>query len=189
MSPKKKKSQRAAGDDLERLDATPERLTRAREAGQHAERGVDRLRRILDPFDVMRSTRALAPHDPKLNDIRWLIGEALRRVHRRADLDALRAAPLDRVGGAGQPGPRSGLPASEIALHARDKLHAAEQAAGPAAWPVLVRVVIEGASLRDCRRLAPEIATPWRADAVLADRLRVALDRLGGLLGVTARGR
>jgi len=59
----------------------------------------------------------------------------------------------------------------------------------PAAWPVLVRVVIEGASLRDCRRLAPEIATPWRADAVLADRLRVALDRLGGLLGVTARGR
>jgi hypothetical protein len=172
-----------------RLDATPERLVRAAEAGHKVERGADKLRRLVDAFDVMRSTRALAPHDPRLNDIRWLIGEALRRVHRRADLDALRAAPLDRVGGAGQPGPRSGLPASEIALHARDKLHAAEQAAGPAAWPVLVRVVIEGASLRDCRRLAPEIATPWRADAVLADRLRVALDRLGGLLGVTARGR
>jgi hypothetical protein len=62
----------------------------------------------------MRSTRALAPHDPRLNDLRWLIGEALRRLHRRADLDALRAVPLDRVGAAAH-GPRSGLPASEIA--------------------------------------------------------------------------
>ena len=64
MSAKKKKSQRAPAGDLERLDATPERLTRAREAGQSTERGVDRLRRILDPFDVMRSTRALAPTIP-----------------------------------------------------------------------------------------------------------------------------
>jgi len=31
----------------------------------------------------------------------------------------------------------------------------------------------------------PEIATPWRADAVLADRLRVGLDRLASG-GVTA---
>ncbi|MGD0185291.1 MAG: hypothetical protein ABSC25_08570 [Roseiarcus sp.] len=50
--------------DRERLDATPERLARAAEAGQGSERGADRLRRMLDPFDVMRSTRALAPHDP-----------------------------------------------------------------------------------------------------------------------------
>jgi len=147
------------------------------------------LRRLVDPFDIMRSTRALAPHDPRLNDLRWLIGEALRRLHRRADLDALRAAPLDRVGGAAAPGPRSGLPASEIALHARDKLRAAAALAGPAAWPVLTRVVIEGAPLRDCRRLVPEIATPWRADAVLADRLRVGLDRLGEVVGVAAGGR
>jgi hypothetical protein len=171
--------------DSERLDATPERLARASEAGQAVERGVDKLRRLVDPFDVMRSTRALAPHDPRLNDLRWLVGEALRRLHRRADLDALRAVPLDRIG-AGAHGPRSGLPASEAALHARDKLHAAEERAGPAAWPILMRVVVEGASLRDCRRLAPEIVTPWRADAILADRLRVALDRLGELLGVTA---
>jgi hypothetical protein len=32
----------------------------------------------------------------------------------------------------------------------------------------------------------PEIVTPWRADAVVTDRLRVALDQLGDLLGVTA---
>jgi hypothetical protein len=172
-----------------RLDATPERLARAAEAGQKIERDADKLRRLVDPFDVMRSTRALAPHDPRLNDLRWLIGEALRRLHRRADLDALRAAPLDRVGGAVAPGPRSGLPASEIALHARDKLRAAEAEVGPAAWPLLIRVVVEGARLSDCRRLTPEIVTPWRADAVLADRLRVGLDRLGEVVGVTARRR
>ena len=175
---------RAQGES-DRLDATPERLARAAEAGQRSERGADKLRRLVDPFDVMRSTRALAPHDPRLNDLRWLIGEALRRLHRRADLDALRAVPLDRVGAAAH-GPRSGLPASEIALHARDKLRAAAALAGPAVWPVLTRVVIDGARLSDCRRLVPEIATPWRADAVLADRLRVGLDRLGEAVGVTA---
>lgn len=185
MSAKKKKSQRAPAGDLERLDATPERLTRAREAGQSAERGVDRVRRILDPFDVMRSTRALAPHDPKLNDIRWLTGEALRRVHQRANLDALRAVAPDGLGVTGF-GPRSGLPLSEIALHARDKIRAAEQKAGPAAWPIVTRVVIEGSGVRDCRGFVPEVVTPWRADAVVTDRLRVALDQLGELLGVTA---
>ena len=138
--------------DSERLDATPERLARAREAGQAVERGVDKLRRLVDPFDVMRSTRALAPHDPRLNDLRWLIGEALRRLHQRAELDALRAVPLDRIG-AGAHGPRSGLPAGEAALHARDKLRAAEERAGPAAWPVLMRVVVEGA--RFARMPAP----------------------------------
>jgi len=186
MSLKARKSRRAAENvDGERLDATPERLTRAREAGQSAERGVDRLRRILDPFDVMRSTRALAPHDPKLNDIRWLVGEALRRVHQRAQLDQLRAVAPDGIGKTGF-GPRSGLPASEAALHAREKIRAAEQMAGPAAWPVVARIVIEGSGVRDCRGLVPEIVTPWRADAVIADRLRVALDALGELLGVTA---
>jgi hypothetical protein len=183
MSAKARKA-RSAGDS-ERLDATPERLARAQEAGQSAERGVDRLRRILDPFDVMRSTRALAPHDPKLNDIRWLIGEALRRLHQRAQLDALRAVAHDGIGGSA-PGPRSGLPASEIALHARDKIRSAEAKAGPAAWPIVARIVIEGSSVRECRGFVPEIVTPWRADAVVTDRLRVALDQLGDLLGVTA---
>lgn len=170
--------------DPERLDATPERLARAAESGQSAERGADRLRRLLDPFDVMRSTRALAPHDPKLNDLRWLIGEALRRLHQRAQLDALRAVALESVGSRGF-GPRSGLPASEAALQARDKLRAAEERVGAAAWPIVARIVVEGGGVRDCRRLVPEIATPWRADAIVTDRLRVALDRLGDLLGVT----
>ncbi len=185
IKPRKKTLKTAPDTDSERLDATPERLLRAREAGQGSERSVDRLRRILDPFDVMRSTRALAPHDPKLNDIRWLIGEALRRVHQRAQLDALRAVQPDAIGKTGF-GPRSGLPLSEIALHARDKMRTAEEKAGPAAWPILARIVIEGGGVRDCRNFVPEIVTPWRADAVVTDRLRVALDALGELVGVTA---
>ena len=100
----------------------------------------------------MRATRALAPHDPKLNDMRWLIGEALRRVHSRARLDALRAVALDRIGQTGF-GPRSGLPASEIALHARDKIRAARSEVGPAAWPILTRIILEGAGRARMPRL------------------------------------
>jgi hypothetical protein len=169
----------------ERLDATPERLVRAKDSGQLAERGPDRLRRISDPFDVMRIHRALAPHDSSLNDLRWLIGEALRRLHQRACLDTLRAVVPERIGGGGF-GPRSGLPASEIALHARDRLREAERRAGPAAWPIVRRIVIEGGAVRDCRAHAPEVTTTWRADAIIADRLRVALDSLGELVRVTA---
>ena len=179
----KPKKTRAARKVDEILDATSERLAHAAEAGQAVEK-TGRARRLLDPFDVMRTTRALAPHDPKLNDIRWLVGEALRRVHGRAGLDGLRAVPLDKVGSGGF-GPRSGLPASEIALHARDKLRAAEERVGPAAWPILTRIILEGAGVRECRGFVPEIVTPWRADAVVTDRLRVALDALGGLMGVT----
>ena len=171
----------------ERLDATPERLARARDAGESPTRDADRVRRILDPFDVMRANRVLAPHDPRLNDIRWLVGELLRRTHQRARLDALRAVAPDRLGSTGF-GPRPGLPQSEAALHARDKLREAEDRVGPAAWPIITRIIIEGAGVRECRGFVPELATPWRADAIVADRLRVALDRLGGLMGVTGRG-
>jgi hypothetical protein len=171
----------------ERLDATPERLARAREAGQQTVRDSERLRRILDPFDTMRANRVLAPHDAGLNDIRWLIGEALRRTHHRARLDALRAVAPDRLGATGF-GPRDGLPQAEVALHARDKLRKAEEQVGPHAWPIVTRIIIEGAGVRECRGFIPELATPWRADAVVTDRLRVALDSLGPLLGIT-RGR
>lgn len=179
---------RAAGARLpaaERLDATPERLARAREAGQAPQKEPGQSRRILDPFDVMRSNRSLAPHDRKLNDLRWLIGESLRRLHQRANLDALRAVAPDRVGSTGF-GPRPGLPTSEVALHARDKLREAERRAGPAAWPIVKRIVIEGGGVRDCRALISEVSTAWRVDAIVADRLRVALDALGELAGVTA---
>jgi hypothetical protein len=146
-----------------RQDATAERKARAREAGQVIERSP--LRRLLDPFDTMRANRVLAPHDPRLNDIRWLTGEALRRCHHRARLDELRATPPDRVGGAGF-GPRAGLPHSEAALQARDKLRRVEEKVGPRAWPILSRIVIAGAGVRECRSFVPELNTPWRHQRV-----------------------
>jgi hypothetical protein len=183
--PRPSRSPKSLADRVqERLDATPERLARAREAGEKPTRDAERIRRILDPFDVMRANRVLAPHDPQLNDIRWLIGESLRRTHQRAKLDSLRAVAPDRIGATGF-GPRPGLPQAEAALHARDKMHKAEDRVGPAAWPILLRIVIEGAGVRECRGFVPELATPWRADAVVADRLRVGLDLLGDLMGVT----
>jgi hypothetical protein len=131
---RKPKHLAAAGE--ERLDATPERLARANEAGQTPIRDADPrnesrnesggVRRILDPFDTMRANRLLAPHDQKLNDIRWLTGEALRRTHHRARLDGLRAVAPDRIGATGF-GPRPGLPQAEAALHARDKMRRAEE--------------------------------------------------------------
>jgi hypothetical protein len=187
MTPRKAATRRKpASEAAERLDATPERLERAREAGQGVDMTAERARRLTDPFDLMRSTRALAPSDPRLNDLRWLAGDALRALHDRARMDALRALPIDRVSG-GAFGPRPGLPAAESALIARDKLRAAEERVGPAAWPIVKRVVIEGGGVRDCRAFVADVVTPWRADAVVTDRLRVALDWLGEVLGVFGR--
>jgi hypothetical protein len=131
---------------------------------------AEHARRIPDPFDVLRTTRALAPHDPKLNDTRWLIGEALRRVNARAEIARRQ-------------------PASESATHALGKIHMAAGLAGPNAWPIVQRVVIEGRRVGECRELVPEVATPWRCDVVALDRLRVALDALGALMGVMTHGR
>jgi hypothetical protein len=168
----------------ESIGATPERVARAQENGQSV--AVENRRvRIEDPFDAMRAARTLAPHDRRLNDLRWLIGEALRRLHQRASLDSLRAVVIGRVGSQAS-GPRSGLPLSEAALHARDKFREAEALVGAAAWPVLRRIIIEGGRLCDCRPMVAGVSTPWRADAILADRLRCGLDALGPHLGVTA---
>ena len=124
---------------------------------------ASRTRRMLDPFDTMRAKRLLAPTVPKLNDTRWLVGEWLRRTHQRAKREPSLAG-----------GPTV----------ARDKMKAAEDRVGPHAWPILTRIVIDGAGLRDCRGFVPELATPWRADAVTMDRLRVSLDMLRSLMGM-----
>lgn len=62
---------------------------------------IEQVWRVIDPFDTMWTNRLLAPHDLKLNDIRWLIGESLRRTHQRARLDALRAVATERIGSTG----------------------------------------------------------------------------------------
>jgi hypothetical protein len=141
-------------------------------------------KRLLIPFDVMRATRALAPHDARLNDIRWLTGEALRRVDDRAARGDLRAADPSAAGGA-DTARKARVDPAAAKLLARQRLALCENRAGPAAWPILTRIVLQGSGVRECRDLVPEIVSPWRADAVIADRLRVALDAIGPLLGGT----
>jgi hypothetical protein len=132
--------------------------------------------RPLDPFDVMRTTRVLAPRDSKLNAVRWMIGEALRRLHARAEIGprAIDAGAV-RTGGVR-------VEPSEIGTDARKKLRQCEEAAGPAAWPILARILFEGAGVHDCRDMIAETTASWRADAIVMDRLRVALDRLAPML-------
>jgi len=139
--------------------------------------------RLLDPFDVMRATRALAPHDPRLNDIRWLTGQALRGVHEVATRDEMKAAPFEASPRA-DTARKARIDPVSVRLHARERLAACEEKAGPAAWTIVRRIVLEGACVRDCREHVPEIVTPWRCDAVISDRLRVALDALGPLLNI-----
>jgi hypothetical protein len=105
------------------------------------------------------------------------------RISGRGSTRCARSRPTGwaRPGSAPAPGCRSPKP-----LHARDKLRRAEERVGPHAWPIVTRIVIEGAGVRECRGFVPELATPWRVDAVVSDRLRVALDTLGDLLGVTS---
>jgi len=141
-----------------------------------------------DAFDALRAARQLAPHDPKLNELRWLTGETLRRLHVRVPSAGLRAVDPDApfIGGARF---RAGLAPAEAAPGASEKWRAAAAAAGPAAWPIVLRIVIEGAHIKECRRMIPELAESWRADCVVADRLRVALDRIAPIVGVTAARR
>ena len=115
-------------------------------------------------FERMRHARALAPHDAGLNERRWLIGESFRRTLKA------QASSWAEIG--------------EV-LRA---MRVMKERVGEASFDVMVAVIIRGSALRDCRRLVAETAAPHRADAILADRLRVGLDRIGELAGVAASG-
>ena len=148
MTTKPRKTRAKPVED-ERLDATPERIARAEEAGRRPRRRPDAPAGCSTP-STSCARRGPWPRTIPAQRVRWLIGEALRRVYSRAGLDALRAVAPDKLGQTGF-GPRSGLPVSEIALHARDKLRAAQERAGPAAWPVINRIILEGGGVRECR--------------------------------------
>ncbi len=82
-----RKPQSLADAVQERLDATPERLARA---GRPARPRSATAKGCA--ASSIRSTRcaltACSRRIFELNDIRWLIGESLRRTHQRARLDA-----------------------------------------------------------------------------------------------------
>ena len=97
---------------------------------------------------------------------RWAAGDALRRLH---------AAGWINQGGAAA-NPLDGIHAAA----ARARLADLEQHIGLASWPLVLRVVIAGDSIRECHDLLPFRApgTHRAGDDVLLDRLCLALDRI-----------
>ena len=116
---------------------------------------------INDALDVLRARGMLAPDDYKLNGLRGQTGDKFRRLHAQSRIDA--------------------LPNAVTTSNAMLNLAMCEDRVGPHIWPVMIRILIEGASVRDCRQLVFDVETPWRADAVVLDRLRIGLDMLSQL--------
>jgi hypothetical protein len=112
----------------------------------------------------LRACRMLAPRDGRTNDVRWLIAEALRRLH-------------DRIQGERMP--------EVLTQVQRYKMASAQRLAG-AAWPILRAIVLHDRDVHQCREMIEDETRPHCADAVILDRLRNGLDAIGPLLGVTS---
>jgi hypothetical protein len=114
------------------------------------------------PFDRLHEIGDLGAGDTKANWRRWQAGDALRRLH--------------ATGWQGTPGEL----ATDKAADARTMIDQIEQAVDPFHWPVLIRVLIEGSDVLECRGGLPRV----HAYAILLDRLRCALDRVAPIVGV-----
>ena len=101
---------------------------------------------------------------------RWAVGDTLRRLH---------AAGWQNPCG-GTPNPLGG----SAAATARARFAEMETVIGAGSWPVVVRVVVTGDSLRQCHDLLPGRTTGHLrfADDLLLDRLCLALDRIAPML-------
>ncbi len=167
-------------------DATPERLAQARLAGDAV---VDRtgIRRIGDPFDLLRNRNLLDRIDAAANETLWHAGDRLRRHWYRARLDGLSAIDIARpsVDGGGS----SALAPSEAAQRHRDELRRATEAIGSRLMPYVAAVVIEARPVASLRPMVGDTAHPRTADALALERLREALHRLCALWRMTPSAR
>jgi hypothetical protein len=128
-------------------------------------------------FDELRNTGKLGlgmwttPVEVKaLAARRWAAGNELRRLHARGWANPCGGAPNPLTG--------------HDAATARASLAEIEAAIGAGSWPVVVRVVIMGDSIRQCHDLLPgsKLGVLRWCDDMLLDRLCLALDRVGPLL-------
>ena len=129
-------------------------------------------------FDQLRDTGKLGlgmwttPVEVKaLAARRWAAGDALRRLHARGWQNPCADGP--------------NLLTTPEACEARALLADIKDALGEASWPVVIRIVVTGDSLRQCHDLLPGRTTGHLrfADDLLLDRLCLALDRIAPLLG------
>lgn len=166
-------------------DATPERLRHARQDGE-APVAAGGLRRISDPFDVLRARNLLDRHDIAANETLWHAGDRLRAHWHRAGLDALSAVDLARPhvdGGSADPTP------GDAARRHRDALRRAEAAVGVRLMPYVAGVVLAARPVAALRDLVADSAHARTAEALALERLREGLHRLCEHWGMSAAAR
>jgi hypothetical protein len=156
-------------------DGTPERLAEAARTGEvGAENGV---RRLADPFDLLRRRQTLHRRDPAVNDRLWEIGDRFRRHWHGSRLDSLTAFDFTRElvdGTSGQ-----ATTPTEAATRHRAFIRKAAVAVGPRLMPILMGVVVEARQAATLAHLIGESDHARTAETLVIERLRESLHRLG----------
>ena len=169
-------------------DATPERLEQARVHGAAAIDGQG-VRRIADPFDVLRSRHLLDRTDPALNELLWQAGDRLRSHWHRTLLDGLATLDPARPSVDGGGGAAGALNPTEAALRHREHWHRAAECVGRRLFPYLEAVVVRAVPISALRGLVGDTAHARTADALVLERLREGLHRLTDLWSMHQHGR
>lgn len=163
-------------------DATPERLAHARRTGGASIEG-EGVRRLADPFDLLRTRQVLDRQDANRNDRLWQAGERFRRHWHLGRMDGLAAFDFTRDSVDGTGGAAATAP-TEAALRHRDAFRRAREAVGARLLPYLDGIVVEGGTVASLRRLVTDTGHERTAETLVVERLREALDRLCDLWGM-----
>lgn len=178
-------------------DATPERLSKARK-NSHKVKASDRgqdgavkvdaaavdasgVRRLADPFDVLKSRGLLAVGQPEMNEVLWHAGNQYREHWHGAGMEGAQAMDLTRDivdGGTGVVG------ISEHVLGHAQQLRAANRAIGPRCAAFVVGIVLRGATVTSLAHLVRESGNARTSEAIVLERLREGLHRLCDLWGM-----
>ena len=167
-------------------DATPERLKQARLGGSASVDGQG-LRRIAEPFDVLRARHLLDRTDAAVNEVLWQAGDRLRGHWHRGMLDGLSTLDPSRPSvdcGGGGPG---ALNPTESAVRHRQNWHRAAEWVGARLFPYVEGIVVSAQPIGALRGLVGDTAHARTADALVLERLREGLHRLADLWSMHRR--
>lgn len=156
-------------------DATPQRLRHARVAGS-ADVDGQGVRRLAEPFDLLRARNLLDRADAAANDVLWHAGDRLRTHWHMGLRDGLSALDVSRPSVDG--GGTVALTPTEAALRHRDSYRRAAEAIGPRLLPYVIAVVIEGRPVATLRTMVGDTGHARTAEARALERLREGLHRL-----------
>ena len=157
-------------------DATPERLRHARRSGGASVDGQG-VRRLAEPFDLLRARNLLDRADSAANEVLWQAGDRLRTHWLRGLQDGFSALDISRPSVDGGGGPDAYTP-TESGLKHREHFRRAAEAIGPRLLPYVVAVVIEAQPVAALRTMVADTGHARTAEALALERLREGLHRL-----------